>query len=164
MKEGGQNLWWNASGDSELGSPDIENLTTNLGELSKGIQADIIARMYLEFPELLTSKGGAAKFYKPSKWLLKKFGVVCHNLRDRVSVGPNLKFKKRIVKYFKDLGLDAAGCSNFVFHLVKVAGQIVAMKGSDFKVWKARVLDNLSCEAKQEKSDYRVKVSRVANR
>ncbi len=104
--------------------------------------------MALEFPAIFTSRTSNNKFYLPSKWLLKKFGVVCHNLRDRISVAPNNKFKKQIIKYFKKLGIDCSDCSNFVFHLIKISRQILNIQGADFKAWSTTILENLKTNSK----------------
>ena len=138
MKEKGENFWWNKRGDG-----DIESLVTNLGELDKLTREDIIAEMYFQFPGIFTSSTNNRKFYAPSKWLLKKFGVVCHNLRDQISVAPNDKFKRKVIAELGKSMVNANGCSNFVFHIIKWTPKILTAEGTDFKNWTRKILASL---------------------
>jgi hypothetical protein len=126
MRSSPDEVWW---ADPRAGS--VGDLVSILADLDQDLQQQIILDMMAEFPCLLSGAGGPTKYIKPTKWLLKKYSVVTHNLRDRFSAGPDPEAKERILATlggaFPDLGqkLEAVGLPNFFFNLAHFLPRLV---------------------------------------
>ena len=128
MRSSPDKVWW-----AETRAESVKSLVAFLSELEKELQEQIILDMMVTFPSLLSGNGGSTKYLEPTKWLLEKYSVVTHNLRDRFSAGPDPVYKDaillRLVAAFPDLEqrLWTVGLPNFFFILAQFLPSLIVL-------------------------------------
>ena len=97
-KEGYEMPWWIGDEDSETSVPVTIRFLNNVSEEEKH---DILVRMFILFPEMLSNKS-QSKYKRAVLWLCSRRALICSNIRDfftsggKVSKIGNCQFKSPV--------------------------------------------------------------------